>query len=131
VSDGFNQTAQERPSEESSFPVPAFQLTPDSPLKISFLVGDEVTSLKFIRFLKDKLETPYVVSYGRLTDGAAEDVEHFFAGVRVQRLFVPGIGRYFYQTAARVSGDEKISRLRRAIWSQHIARCWSEPLPPH
>jgi hypothetical protein len=77
VSDGFNQTAQERPSEESSFPVPAFQLTPDSPLKISFLVGDEVTSLKFIRFFKDKLETPYVVSYGRLTDGAAEDVEHF------------------------------------------------------
>jgi hypothetical protein len=34
-----------------------------SPLKISFFVGDEVTSLKFLRFLKDKLETPYVVSY--------------------------------------------------------------------
>src|SRR6266536_1031385 len=26
-------------------------------------VGDEVTSLKSFRFLKDKLETPYVVSY--------------------------------------------------------------------
>jgi hypothetical protein len=43
------------------------------------------------------------------TDGAAKDIEHFFAGVRIQRLFVPGLGRYFYQTAARVSGDEKIS----------------------
>jgi hypothetical protein len=28
VSGGFNQTAQDRPSEESSFPIPAFQLTP-------------------------------------------------------------------------------------------------------
>jgi hypothetical protein len=26
-------------------------------------VGDEVTSLKILWFLKDKLETPYVVSY--------------------------------------------------------------------
>ena len=34
-----------------------------SSLKISFFVGDEVTSLKFLRFLKGKLETPYVVSY--------------------------------------------------------------------
>jgi hypothetical protein len=32
-------------------------------LKISFFVGDEVTSLKYLPFLKDKLETPYVVSY--------------------------------------------------------------------
>jgi len=32
-------------------------------LKILFFVGDEVTSLKFLRFLKNKLETPYVVSY--------------------------------------------------------------------
>ena len=32
-------------------------------LEISFFVGDEVTSLKFLRFLKGKLETPYVVSY--------------------------------------------------------------------
>jgi len=51
-----------------------------------------VTSLKFLRFLKDKLETPYVVSYGRSIDGAAEDVEHFFAGVRIHRLFIPGVG---------------------------------------
>jgi hypothetical protein len=34
----------------------------NSPLKISFFVGDEVTSLKSLRFLKGKLETPYVVS---------------------------------------------------------------------
>jgi hypothetical protein len=34
-----------------------------SPFKKSFLVGDEVTSLKFLRFLKNKSETPYVVSY--------------------------------------------------------------------
>jgi hypothetical protein len=41
-----------------------------SPLKNSFFVGDEVTSLKFPWFLKAKLETPYVVSYflNRLSD---------------------------------------------------------------
>ena len=30
---------------------------------ISFFVGDEVTSLKFLWFLKGKLETPHVVCY--------------------------------------------------------------------
>jgi hypothetical protein len=34
--------------------------TLNSPLKNSFFVGDEVTSLKFPWFLKAKLETPYV-----------------------------------------------------------------------
>jgi hypothetical protein len=29
----------------------------------NFFVGDEVTSLKLLWFLKDELETPYVVSY--------------------------------------------------------------------
>jgi hypothetical protein len=38
-------------------------VAPNSPLKIFFFVGDEVTSLNFLQFLKDKLETPYVVSY--------------------------------------------------------------------
>ena len=36
---------------------------PNGQLKISFFVGDEVTSLKYLRFLKDKLEIPYVVCY--------------------------------------------------------------------
>jgi hypothetical protein len=44
-----------------------FSNTRSSPLaarqKISFFVGDEVTSLKFLWFLKGKLETPHVVSY--------------------------------------------------------------------
>jgi hypothetical protein len=51
---------------ESEFGAPRqYQAAPsvNRPLKISFFVGDEVTSLKFLRFLKDKLETPYVVSY--------------------------------------------------------------------
>jgi hypothetical protein len=34
-----------------------------SPLKIFLFVGDDVRSLKYPRFLKAKLETPYVVSY--------------------------------------------------------------------
>ena len=36
---------------------------PNRPFKISCFVGDEVTSLKILRFLTDKLETPHVVSY--------------------------------------------------------------------
>jgi hypothetical protein len=35
----------------------------NSPLKIFLFVGDDVRSLKYLRFLKAKLETPYVVSY--------------------------------------------------------------------
>ena len=31
--------------------------------KSDFIVGDEVTSLNILLFLKDKLETPHVVSY--------------------------------------------------------------------
>jgi uncharacterized protein (DUF2132 family) len=47
-----------------------------SSLKTSFFVEDKVTSLKFLRFLKDKIEkieTPYVVSYffNRLSRAAA------------------------------------------------------------
>jgi prepilin-type N-terminal cleavage/methylation domain-containing protein/prepilin-type processing-associated H-X9-DG protein len=53
---------------------------------ISFCVGDEVTSLKFLRFLKDKLETPYVVSYFLNKLLTAN-----FATKTAKRIIIPGV----------------------------------------
>jgi hypothetical protein len=59
---------------------------------ISFCVGDEVTSLTFLRFLKDKLETPYVVSYffnGLLTSNFAAKTAKRFVTVGVYNKMNP------------------------------------------
>ena len=53
---------------------------------ISFFVGDEVTSLKLLWFLKDKLETSHVVSYflnGRITANFAAKTAKRFVTVGV------------------------------------------------
>ena len=59
---------------------------------ISFFVGDEVTSLKLLRFLKDKLETSHVVSYflnGRLMAKFAAKTAKRFVTVGVYMKMNP------------------------------------------
>ena len=59
---------------------------------ISFSIGDEVTSLKFLRSLKDKLETPYIVSCffnGLLTANFAAETAKRFVTVGVYNKMNP------------------------------------------
>ena len=59
---------------------------------ISFFVGDEVTSLKLLRFLKDKLETSHGGSYflnGRLTANFAAKTTKRFVTVGVYMKMNP------------------------------------------
>ena len=71
---------------------------------ISFFVGDEVTSLKLLRFLKDKLETSHVVSYflnGRLMANFAAKTAKRFVTVSVYNKMNPA--RFHTNWAVSVS----------------------------
>ena len=71
---------------------------------ISFCVGDEVTSLKFLRFPKNKLETPYVVSCffnGLLTANFAAKTAKRFVTVGVYMEMNPA--RFHTNRAGSVS----------------------------
>ena len=57
------------------------------PLIIPCFVGDEVTSLKFLRFLKGELETPYVVSYS-ISRLLKAQLQAHSQGARTRKLIV-------------------------------------------
>jgi len=60
---------------------------------ISYFVGDEVTSLKFLRQLTDELETPHVVSYFReINAGRIERLNGLDAQIRHAGIKARGVG---------------------------------------